>query len=139
MARTGNADEELAGGAPLTRGPRQIASIIRARTQAVEITRATESTGSLDETTETTSTFTEDLWLGDVSESLSSVVSGDRSVGTLTALGLDGIDIEVDDRLSYGGVEYEVDTVVGRPADADADGTSHDGTRYFAITLERRQ
>lgn len=116
-----------------------ITSIIGARAQTVTITRVTTSTGSLDETTETTTEHQEQLYLHDPGESIAEVDAGERTVGDLGALAVaDGtVDIEHGDRLTHGGVEYEVDTVVGYPNDGDP-GNAPD-TNYWNIMLIRRQ
>lgn len=138
MARTDTGGRR-AGGAPIGEAQAVIESIIDARTRSVTVTRPSKSTGSLDETTETTSDHTEQLWLVSPSEYISEVETGERTTGDLRALGTDGIDVQHGDRITYGGVEYEVDTVVGRPDDNPADGTNHSGIEYFDITLIRRQ
>lgn len=137
MARTGNTDPR-AGGAPLGRAVTTIAGIIDARATSVVLTRPSKSTGSLDETKEQTNDHTEQMWLVSPDESISQDPAGERISGDLRALTLDGADVQKDDRLTYGGVEYEVDTIVGRPDDANSDGTTHNGVEYFDITLMRR-
>lgn len=87
---------------------------------------------------ETTVNHTEDLWLFSPDEAVGEVAAGERINGDLMALGLDGIDIEKDDRITHGGVEYEVDTVIGRPQDNNAGGSTHTDTNYFVISLVRR-
>lgn len=128
---------ERAGGAPRGRALGTISSIVHQRTQTYTITRPTQTTGSLDQTTETTATHDEELWLFDARESSREVLAGERLTGSLGALGLDGIDIQPNDRLTHGAVTYEVESVVGKPDDADADGTAHSNTDYFVIQLTR--
>jgi hypothetical protein len=39
----------------------------------------------------------------------------------------------------HGGVEYEIDTIVGHPNDDEPDGTGSPNTDFWVITFERRQ
>lgn len=98
-----------------------IKRIVAARASATVFTRPTESTDSLDQTTETTADHTETAWLYDPQEQQVSVIAGERQTGGLNALLVaDGtVDIQPDDRVTHGGVEYEVDSVVGLPDDAN--------------------
>lgn len=125
-------------GTPRGRGLGAITKVMRGRLQATTISRPSETLGDLDQTETTTSTHQEDLWVFDPMKSVGETVAGERLTGDLAALGLDGIDVAKDDRITHGGVEYEVDTVTGYPSDADADGTTHGNTRYFTISLVRR-
>lgn len=118
-----------------------ITRVIRGRTSAKTVNRVTETQGSLDETTTTTNGHTEDLWLFEPRESVANEAVGERINGSLGGLAVaDGtVDVQHDDRLTHGGVEYEVDTVVGHPEDGDADGTDSPGTDFWIIDLVRRQ
>lgn len=127
-----------AGGVPRDRALGAITSIIGTRTQTVTLARPTESVGSMGETTTTTSDHQEDIWLFDPQETVVEVPTGETQGGSIMGLALDGVDIQHNDRVTHGGVEYEVDTVVGRPRDADADGTTHTDVSYFTITFTRR-
>lgn len=127
-----------AGGVPRDRAFGAISSIIRARSETVTLTRPTRSKGSLDQTTENTATHDEDMWVFDPAKSVQEVAGGERIQGDLGALALDGVDIQKDDRITYGGHEYEVDTVTGMPSDVAADGSTHQSTSYFTISLIRR-
>jgi hypothetical protein len=93
----------------------------------------------LDETTETTNEHVESIYLHDPGERITNEAAGERTVGDLRGLATaDGsVDIEHNDRITYGGVEYEVDTVVGYPVDGQP-GDSHE-TNYWEITFVRRQ
>lgn len=126
-----------AGGAPRGRALGAITKIIGSRTSATTITRPTTTTDSLDQKTETTTTHTEDLWITEPSKVQTEVSTGERLDADLMALGIDGIDVQQDDRIDHGGVTYEVDTVIGVPEDNDADGTAHSETEYFRAMLER--
>jgi len=119
-------------GIPRGRGVAGITHIIGARATATTVKRVTESKGSLDATTETTAAHTEDVWLFDPTETNIQASAGERVTGDLGGLAVaDGnVDIQHGDRLTHGGVEYEVDTVVGVPDDAR--------TEYWQITLLRR-
>lgn len=119
-------------GIPRGRGISGITRIIASRATSNTITRVSESTGSLDETTETTTQHSETLWVFDPREVNVQSVAGERVTGDLTGLAVaDGtVDIQKDDRLTHGGVEYEVDTVVGVPDEENTD--------YWTISLVRR-
>ena len=117
-----------------------ITRIIRSRARSVTIERPTQTTNSLDTTDETLNEHTVQLWLFQPTENVSQELVGERVDGSLGALGVaDGLDLEKDDRLTHGGVEYEVDTIVGHPDDAAADGTTQSGTKFFVVSLVRRQ
>lgn len=128
-------------GIPRQRGLGVITRIIRARARAVSVTRVETSTGSLDEVTETTTDHTESLWLFDASERVADEVAGERIEGNLGALAVaDGtVDIQHTDRIVHGGVEYEVDTVVGHPEDDDADASPSPETDFWLVDMVRRQ
>jgi hypothetical protein len=115
--------------------------IIGARTSSVTVSRPTTSKGSLDETTTTTNDHTEDLWLFEPNETIAEEVAGERVEGSLGALAIsDGtVDLQVDDRVTHGGVEYEVNTVVGHPEDDDPDGTASPDTDFWMASFVRRQ
>lgn len=128
----------LAGGVPRGRALGAIRNIIEGHQEQVTVTSVTTSKGALDQETETTTTRTERLWLFDPRKSVQEVAGGERVQGDLSALGKDGIQVEKGERLTHGGVEYEVDTVTGFPEDESADGTTHDNVEYFRIELVRR-
>jgi hypothetical protein len=117
-----------------------ITRIIRSRARSVTVERPTQTTNSLDTTDETLAEHTAQLWLFQPTENVSQELVGERVEGSLGALGVaDSLDLEKDDRITHGGVEYEVDTIVGHPDDADADGTTQGGTNFFVVSLVRRQ
>lgn len=127
-------------GMPTGRPLAGITRIIRSRARSVTVERPTETTNSLDTTDETLSEHTEQLWLFEPTENVSQELVGERVEGSLGALGVaDGLDIQKDDRITHGGVAYEIDTIVGHPDDAAADGTTQDGTKFFMVSLVRRQ
>lgn len=109
-----------------------ITRIIGSRATATTVTRVTESKDSLDATSETTTEHMEDIWLFDPEESSVQGLAGERVTGDLGGLAVaDGmVDIQNGDRVTHGGVEYEVDTVVGVPDDEETD--------YYQISLVRR-
>jgi hypothetical protein len=132
----------ISSGIPRSKGLGGITRIISARTTAKTVKRPTKSTGSLGESSDDSTTdHTEDLWVFEPRESVSTNIVGERLEGALNALAIaDGtVDIQHNDRLVHGGVEYEVDTVVGQPNDNDADGSQSDGTDFWIISFERRQ
>lgn len=131
---------ELSTGLPRQKGIAGATRVIRARTSSTTVKRPTESKGSLDETTTTLSEHVEDLWLFSPQESIAQEIVGEHPNGSLGALAVsDGtVDIQHNDRITHGGVVYEVDTVVGHPEDGDADGTRSEGTDFWMIDLVRR-
>lgn len=124
---------ERSSGIPRNRGMGGITRIVSARTRATTVQRVTKSKGSLDSTTETTSEHTEDIWLFSPEENRVQSKVGERITGDLGGLVIaDGrVDLENGDRISHGGVEYEVDTIVGTPDDKEPD--------YWAVSFLRRQ
>jgi hypothetical protein len=127
-------------GMPTGRPLMGITRIIRARSRSVTIQRPTETTNSLDTTTETLDEHTEQLWLFQPTENVSQEITGERINGSLGALVVaDTPDIQKNDRLTHGGVEYEVDTIVGHPEDGAADGTQSPDTDFFMVDLVRWQ
>jgi len=116
-------------------------TVVTARTAPQTVSRVTESTGTLDEVTTTTTDHTEDLWVYEPRERIAEELTGERVQGSLAAIAVaDGtVDLEVNDRLTYGGIEYEVDTVVGHPEDDQADGTATPDTDLWLIGFTRRQ
>lgn len=120
-------------GIPRGRALAGITKIISARASATSVKRPTEEVGSLGETKETTEEHVEDLWLFDPDENRVQAATGERLTGDLAGLTLaDGrTNIEHGDVIVHGGVEYEVDTVVGMPDDENPD--------YWAVALLRRQ
>jgi hypothetical protein len=126
-------------GLPRKRGLAGISRVIRARSRPVTVTRPTVSQGSLDEQTETLSDHQEDLWLFDPRKRDDDQIAGERIEGNLGALAVGRVDIEPGDRVTHGGVEYEVDTVVGHPDDADADGSYVDEVDFWMVDFTRRQ
>lgn len=128
-------------GLPRRKGIAGITRVVRARTSAVTVSRVTETKGSLDESQTSTTDHTEDLWLFEPRESVAEELVGERVNGGLGGLAVaDGtVDLQRDDRITHGGVEYEIDTIVGHPEDGDADGTSSPETDFWLVTFTRRQ
>lgn len=117
-----------------------ITRIIRARSRSVTLERPTKTTNSLGTTEETLAEHTESMWLFEPTESVSQEMTGEQINGGLGALVVaDTPNIKKDDRITYGGVEYEVDTVVGHPQDAAADGTEAPNVDFFVVDFRRRQ
>lgn len=115
--------------------------IIRSRSRSVTVSRPTTTKTSLDDTQETLTEHTESVWLFAPQDSVSEEIAGERVNGSLGGLVVadQAVDIVKDDRVTHGGVEYEVDTVIGHPDDADADGTDSRTTDFFIISFVRRQ
>jgi len=113
--------------------------VIRARATDVTVRRQTETTGSLDEVTTTESDHTERIWLFEPRESVAAELAGERIDGGLGGLIVsDGnVDVKHGDRVTYGAVEYEIDTIVGHPIDAEP-GSAPD-TSFWILSFERRQ
>jgi len=131
----------LSTGIPRQRGIDGITHVIAARTRTVTISRVTETKGSLDGSQTTTTDHTETLWLFEPRENVAQEIAGERLEGSLGGLAVaDGtVDIQHNDRITHGGVTYEVDTVVGHPDDGDADGTNSPETDFWMVTFTRRQ
>lgn len=112
-----------------------IVNVTAARATSTVITRPSTSKGSLDETVETTTEHTEQLWVFDPNETSVGTLGGERQVGDLEALGVEpdtgSLNVQNGDRITHGGVEYEVETVVGAPDDENPE--------LQRITLVRRQ
>jgi len=129
-------------GIPRSKGLIGIRRIIGSRTRSVTVKRPSTSTGSLGETdTDSTDDHTEHIWLYEPNESISSEITGERLDGSLGGLVVadGGVDVQHNDRVVHGGVEYEVDTIVGHPEDAEPDGTESPTTDFWHITFNRRQ
>ena len=118
-----------------------ITRVIRSRTRSITVDRPTKTTNEFDEQTETISEITQDIWLFQPRENVGQEFAGERISGSLGGLVVadDTADIGHNDRLTHGGVEYEVDTVVGHPEDDDADGTASPNTDFFVVEFTRRQ
>lgn len=120
-------------GLPRAKGLAGISRVVRARASATTVSRPTRTKGTLDETTDTTADHTEQLWLFEPQEAVAQEAVGERVNGALGGLAVaDGtVDIDKDDRVTHGGVVYEVDTIVGHPEDDNAD--------LWLISFNRRQ
>lgn len=119
-------------GIPRRRVVGGISRIISSRASAQSVTHVTTTKDSLDSKTETTTESIEDVWLFDPDETSVQSVGGERITGDLGGLAVaDGtVNIGNGDRMSHGGIEYEVDTSVGVPDDEQTD--------YWQISLIRR-
>lgn len=128
-------------GLPRRKGIAGITRIVRSRVTAVTVSRISTSKGSLDETNTNPNDHTEDLWLFEPRESVAEELAGERINGALGGLVVaDGtVDLQRDDRIVHGGVEYEIDTIVGHPEDGDTDGTNSPGTDFWIVSFTRRQ
>lgn len=131
----------LSTGLPRLKGIAGITRIIRARVSATTISRPDASKGSLDETSTSTADHSEDMWLFEPRESIANELAGERINGGLGGLVVaDGtVDLQKDDRIVHGGIEYEIDTIVGHPEDDDTDGTDSPETDFWIVTFTRRQ
>jgi hypothetical protein len=116
-------------------------TVVSARTSAVTVSRPVESTDSLDAVTTTTSDHTEDVWLFQPQERVSEQLVGEQLDGSLGGLLVsDGtVDLQLNDRVIYGGVEYEINSVVGHPDDDKPDGTASPNTDIWIVDFARRQ
>lgn len=128
-------------GTPRRRALGHMSRIIRSRAEPVTFARPTESKNALDDTTTSLTEHTESVWFFDPDEGVGTVDTGERVNGAIAALTVadDSVNIQLNDRVTHGGVEYEVDTVIGQPVDADADGTASPETSFFIIDMVRRQ
>jgi hypothetical protein len=131
----------VSSGLPRKHGLRGISHVIRARTRSVTVDRVTETTGSLGETQTTTAEHTESMWLFEPRESVAQEIAGERINGGLGGLALaDGtVDLQHNDRITHGGVEYEIDTIVGHPEDDKTDATDSPDTDFWLVSFVRRQ
>lgn len=127
-------------GIPRRRALGSISSIINARARPVTLVRPTTTQNELDETVETTTDHQESVWVFEPRENVATEITGEHLDGGLGGLVVsDGtVDIQHNDRLTHGGVEYEVDTVVGHPNDDEADGTTSDDTDFWMVRFVRR-
>lgn len=126
-------------GIPTKRPISGITRIIRSRSRSVTVSRPTRETNALDEEVETLNEHVEDMWLFEPREQAASEIAGDRINGSLGGLVVAErqVDIQHGDRITHGGVEYEVDTVVGHPDDDQADGSVSEGTDFFVVNFTR--
>lgn len=129
----------ISTGIPRRRVHGHLTSIIDARAESVVVTSVVETTNSLDEVVEQTSEHTEQMWLTDASEGRASELAGEYSTGTLVGLAAaDGaVSASVGDTVTYGGVEHEITSIVGKPNDGDV-GNSPD-TEFWVFEFERKQ
>lgn len=119
-----------------------ITKVIAARSRTYQVRRPTEHVGSLDEVTDTTTEHPEYIYLFESSEQVSDEITGARVDGDLGGLVVaDGaVDIQYGDYVDYGGITYQVETVVGMPDDSDMDATvDSERTRYWNLGLVRTQ
>lgn len=130
----------VSSGIPRRRAIGGITRVIGTRAAPTTITRVSTTTGSLDETVETTDEHTESIWVFSPRENVADEITGEHLDGGLGGLIVaDGtVDIQHNDRLTHGGVSYEVDTVVGHPNDGEADGTQSDGVDFWMVRFVRR-
>lgn len=128
-------------GIPTSRPISGITRIIRSRARSVTVSRPTVQKNSLDGTSETITEHTEQMRLFEPRESIAEEVTGERVNGGLGALVVaeSTVDVQKDDRITYGGVEYEVDTIIGHPQDGQPDGTESPETEFYVISFTRRQ
>lgn len=105
------------------------------------VERVSETTGSLGETQTTTTEHTESMWLFEPRENVAQEIAGERLTGGLGGLAIaDGtVDLQHNDRITHGGVEYEIDTIVGHPEDGATDGTDSSDTDFWIVSFVRRQ
>lgn len=110
-------------GLPTSRGRHGMRRVVSARSEPVVVTRPTTTVNDLDETVETTSEHTESLRLYEPQERRAAQRTGERVEGALGGLAVaDGtFDMQRGDRVTHGGVVYEVDSVVAHPSTNDPD------------------
>jgi hypothetical protein len=129
-------------GIPRRRGLGGISRIISSRATSKEIRRYEETTNSLGNTEQSlASEHIESLWLFAPNEGIGTEVVGEQLDGALNGLcvAADTVDLSHNDRVTHGGVEYEIDTIVGHPDDDKPDGTASPNTDFWVITFTRRQ
>jgi hypothetical protein len=129
----------ISTGIPRRRAYGHLVRIISARAEAVTVTSVTETTNALDEIEKQTSEHTEQMWLTDASEGRASELVGEYATGNLVGLAAaDGaVSASVGDTVTYGGVEYEITSIVGKPVDGEVGGSSD--TEFWMFEFERNQ
>lgn len=103
---------------------------LNARSSAYTVTRVTETVNDVGEIVESESTHTVNLWCYSPRNVTSQLISGEHTSGDLQGLVKPSEDITFDDRLTHGGVEYEVDDVTVFPDETQP--------IYHKLTLVRR-
>ena len=129
-------------GIPRRRGLGGMTRIISARSSPTTIKRPTSGSNSLGgKTNVSTDEHSESLWAFDPTESVGSELVGERLDGALNALAVasDSVDLQQNDITVHGGVEYEIDTIVGHPYDGETDGTASPETDFWIVSFTRRQ
>lgn len=95
-------------GIPRLSGLGHIRKIIQSRQTPTNAVTVDYTTNEWDESIEQETGYTTQLWLYQGTSRIVQEMLGERTVGTLSGLGTTPNDVGVDDRLIYGGVEYEV-------------------------------
>jgi hypothetical protein len=95
-------------GIPRLSGLGHIRKIIQSRQTPTNAVTVNYTTNEWDETVEQETGYTTQLWLYQGTSRIVQEMLGERTVGTLSGLGTTPNEVDVDDRLIYGGVEYEV-------------------------------
>jgi len=126
---------------PRSRPLRIVRQIIEQRARSVVVERPVTTVTELDEETSTLEQHTEQMWLHSPDERITREPSGERTVGELQAHAAahESVDLKVGDRITHGGVEYEIDAIIGRPTDEQPDGDRTPETEYWVIDFVRRQ
>jgi len=117
-------------GIPRLSGLAHIRKIIQSRQKLTNAVTVNYTTNEWDETVEQETGYTTQLWLYQGTSRIVQEMLGERTVGTLSGLGTTPNAVEVDDRLIYGGVEYEVVEKTPMP---------QDDPQIVAIGATRRQ
>lgn len=82
---------------------------VSARTSDYTITRVTETTNDAGEIVDSEQEHQRTLWGFEPIETTVQSRSGERSTGAIQALAQPSEDIQLDDRITHDGIEYEVD------------------------------
>lgn len=85
-----------------------IQRVVGAHLDTYTVTRVTETVNDLGEIVTTETEFNRSLWCYTPSQWTQQYYGGERTSGDLMALTLPTEDIQLDDRLTHAGIEYEV-------------------------------
>lgn len=107
-----------------------IRQIVAARQSPTEVTSITYTTNEWDEEVEQTTDTIEDIWLYQGTSRLVQELIGEQLRGSINGLATTPIGIELDDRITYNGVEYDVTGVTPLP---------EDNPQMYAIEAAERQ
>lgn len=115
---------------PTSGGHDTIRSIVIAKSDPFDLERPSDGTGARGGTTATTTITDVDIWLSSPNEIATDTEYGERLTGSLAGLSLPTADVREGDRITYQGIEYEVEETITSDSDT--------GETTMAINLVRR-